>query len=248
MMCGDSVSSRVMYHGVACDVEVVAVILDTKISARKMIKRRIKKLGFTKVLGQIAFFLFNKILFKLTKDRIKELFVSFELNNSPIPNHLMFSVDSVNSKESIKLLQTLQPEAVVVNGTRIISGEVLSSIKAPFINTHVGITPNYRGVHGGYWALVEGKPEHCGVTVHLVDQGIDTGAVLYQDIIYPGRRDNFNTYPVHQMAKAIPLMRLALRDVLMNQIQPQKYHDASKLWSHPTLFEYLKNRIYEGVR
>ena len=40
---------------------------------------------------------------------------------------------------------------------------------------HAGITPQYRGVHGGYWAVVNNDPEHCGVTIHFVDKGIDTG-------------------------------------------------------------------------
>ena len=61
----------------------------------------------------------------------------------------------------------------MVNGTRIISSRVLDSIGCPIINTHAGITPRYRGVHGGYWALAEGHPEEVGTTVHLVDKGIE---------------------------------------------------------------------------
>ena len=32
---------------------------------------------------------------------------------------------------------------------------MLQSVEAIFVNTHVGITPKYRGVHGGYWSLVK---------------------------------------------------------------------------------------------
>ena len=45
---------------------------------------------------------------------------------------------------------------MVVNGTRILSRRMLESIDAVFLNMHVGITPKYRGVHGGYWALANG--------------------------------------------------------------------------------------------
>ena len=42
---------------------------------------------------------------------------------------------------------------MILNGTRIVSKKVISSIGCLFINTHCGITPKYRGVHGGYWAI-----------------------------------------------------------------------------------------------
>ena len=51
----------------------------------------------------------------------------------------------------------------MINGTRIISKATLGCVPAVFINTHVGITPTYRGVHGGYWSLVEGERARCGV-------------------------------------------------------------------------------------
>jgi folate-dependent phosphoribosylglycinamide formyltransferase PurN len=72
-------------------------------------------------------------------------------------------------------LKAINPDLVIVNGTRIISKKVLSSINSKFVNIHVGITPKYRGVHGTYWALVNNDVENSGVTVHFVDEGIDTG-------------------------------------------------------------------------
>src|SRR5438093_9923670 len=53
---------------------------------------------------------------------------------------------------------------VVVNGTRIISEAVLTASDAVFINMHAGITPKYRGVHGGYWALYNGDGEAASST------------------------------------------------------------------------------------
>ncbi len=57
----------------------------------------------------------------------------------------------------------------------------LAAIDAPFINYHAGINPKYRGQHPGYWALASDDAENAGVTIHLVDEGVDTGSVLYQD-------------------------------------------------------------------
>lgn len=51
---------------------------------------------------------------------------------------------------------------MIVNGTSIISSKVLNAIGAIFINTDVGITPEYRRVHRGFWALRNGHKDNFG--------------------------------------------------------------------------------------
>jgi methionyl-tRNA formyltransferase len=134
---------------------------------------------------------------------------------------------------------------VVVNGTRIISKHILESCNAVFINTHAGITPRYRGTHGGYWALTENNLANCGVTVHLVDPGIDTGSILGQATFEPVESSNFTTYPYMQLAKGLPLLAKAVDDVLHGCLKPLKREDLdSKLWHHPTAWGYLFHRWF----
>ncbi len=248
MLCGNGQSSRIMYHGLVPYVDIECVILEKKPSGKIMIQRRMKKLGILKTTGQLLFLIINKLLAKTSQTRVKRLISDYGLNDKSFPNNIIRKVDSINNEETVSLLKRINPDAVVVNGTRIISKSVLSSVNAPFINTHMGITPRYRGVHGGYWALVNGDPDNCGVTVHLVDQGIDTGGVLYQDIIRADNCDNFNTYPIHQIAKAIPLMKAALNDVKEKRINVIQGVLPSHLWYHPTLFEYVNHWVRKGVR
>jgi folate-dependent phosphoribosylglycinamide formyltransferase PurN len=247
MLCGKGSSSRTMYHGLNEHVDIVAVILEEKPSPSHLVKRRIKKLGFLKVIGQLLFILFNKIVSPLSAKRISFLMTDFMLKNHAIPKDVIQKVKSVNSQETINLIKKHKPDAIVVNGTRIISYKVLSSVKTPFLNTHMGITPKYRGIHCGYWAMAMKDEENCGVTVHLVDKGIDTGGVLYQARISPTKSDNFNTYPIHQISKGIELMKLALKDVAKNDIKIIEGIFPSTLWSHPTLFEYLRNWLKKGI-
>ena len=108
---------------------------------------------------------------------------------------------------------------VVVSGTRIIAARVLNCVPAVFINMHAGITPLYRGVHGGYWALVERNVDACGVTVHEVDTGVDTGRILGQTRITPNGEDNFVTYGFLQQAAGLPLLKRAIRDACDGQLQ-----------------------------
>lgn len=113
---------------------------------------------------------------------------------------------------------------------------------------HVGITPKYRGVHGGYWALANQDKDNCGVTVHFIDKGIDTGEVISQARINPDKKDNFTTYPLLQQIKGIELMKKVIRDIAENNIETFKPDLESKLWTHPTMFNYLFNRVFKGVK
>ena len=140
------------------------------------------------------------------------------------------------------------PDVIVINGTSIVSKKVLSTIACPVINMHAGITPMYRGVYGGYWSLINKDEANCGVTVHLVDSGIDTGNVLYQSRIYVSSKDNFVVYPVKQMIAGLPYLVKAVEDALTNNIQHLKTEGKSSIWTHPTLVEYLYNRIFKGVK
>ena len=69
-----------------------------------------------------------------------------------------------------------------------------------------GSRPATAGVHGGYWALREGRPDLAGSTVHLVDPGIDTGGILAQTTFTPDGADSIATYPFLHLACAIPLL------------------------------------------
>ncbi|MCB1984263.1 MAG: formyl transferase [Burkholderiales bacterium] len=248
MLCGDGESSRIMFNGIASHVNIERIVFENKVSSKVLIQRRIKKLGITTVFGQVLFILVNKLLARPSRARISQLILDYGLSDTHPPENITTFVNSINDEETINLLKKINPDAVVVNGTRIISGNVLSSVNAPFINTHMGITPKYRGVHGGYWALAMNDSANCGVTVHLVDQGIDTGGILYQDTIHPNQDDNFNTYPIHQIAKAIPLMKEALDDVREKRLKIKKSTLPSQLWYHPTILDYAKYWIQRGIK
>lgn len=248
ILCNGKQSTRIMYRAIAADADIIAIIVENKPEAKQMLIRRCKRLGVVKLIGQLLFVLFNRFFYKLSKPRVAQLIKQYGLHDADLPQSLVKKVESVNSQAAIDLLKELQPGIVIVNGTRIITETVLSAIEAPFVNTHMGITPRYRGVHGGYWALACGDTENCGVTVHLVDKGIDTGGVLYQDRIQIQNDDNFNTYPIHQIAKAIPLMKAVLQDARENKLTVVEGVQPSNIWFHPAIWEYISNRLFKGVK
>ena len=250
MLVGKDPVSNIMYHALAQSFPIDAVIREQKPSLSTFLKRRISKLGMSKVAGQLLFRIgILPIVSYRSRARIQQIISSHGLNPSDIPPSCVIEVSSVNSDATINELQRLSPTVVVVNGTRIIQEKVLQSVNAVFLNTHAGITPMYRGVHGGYWALASNDPENCGVTIHKVDRGIDTGSIVAQISITPTQADTCVTYPLLQTASAIPLLKQAVIDALAGHIlfvAPRS--SRSQLWTHPTACQYLKNRIKLGVR
>ena len=154
----------------------------------------------------------------------------------------------MNDPATWELVRSLAPRAVVINGTRILSQHTITALGVPILNTHVGITPMYRGVHGAYWALVHDDRAHCGVTVHHVDAGVDTGYILHQAVIQPTAADNFSTYPTLQMVSGSKLMVKAVREVIDGTTIPRKPEGSDRRWEIPTLWQYLRNRSRSGVR
>jgi methionyl-tRNA formyltransferase len=136
------------------------------------------------------------------------------------------------------------PDVVVLAGTRILGKRILSSVPCPIVNIHAGITPLYRGVHGAYWALVDRRPDLCGVTVHRVDEGIDTGNVLAQVLIDPTKEDNFASYPWLQMGAGLTLLTALLPRIAAGEnIKFIPLSSQSKLRHHPTIWGYLLQKV-----
>jgi folate-dependent phosphoribosylglycinamide formyltransferase PurN len=240
-------TGRIAAQYLAAHFSGLAVIVERGEARSLLLHRRIKRLGFAHVSGQLAFMAFQRMQRRASKQRIAEIVGEANLDARWPDAREMIRVPSVNSPECIGHLQRLQPRAILVVGTRIIAEEVLRTIDTPFINYHAGITPKYRGVHGGYWAKAEGDPGNFGVTVHLIDKGIDTGDVLYQARLAPTTKDNYSTFPYLQMVAALPLLERAARDAVAGTLRPEKVDLPSHLWSHPTLWRYIKTGWRQGV-
>ncbi len=242
-------STNILFHSLQNDFEIEAVILEKPMAASELIKKRIKKLGWRTVAGQLLFqFSIARILKRTSLKRKKEILQEYGLQITALPTEKIMQVASVNSDECIELIKKINPELVIVNGTRIISQSVLNATLVKFINIHAGITPKYRNVHGAYWAIVNNDMENCGVTVHLVDKGIDTGNIIYQEKITITEKDNFSTYPFLQLAEGIVLLKRAINDFFNNQISARPRNLESKLWYHPTLWQYIYHRLVHNKK
>jgi methionyl-tRNA formyltransferase len=92
--------------------------------------------------------------------------------------------------DGVEMLKQLQPDLVVVAAYgKILPKAALDIPKFGCINVHVSLLPKYRGPSPIQNALLQGETE-TGVTIMLMDEGVDTGDILAQKKITIGSKDN----------------------------------------------------------
>lgn len=231
-------------------IQPIAVLVEPPQSRWALLRGRARRLGWRAVFGQVLFMaLVLPRLRRGASARLAAIREAHGLRPDPLPVSRVTSITSVNASETHELLHRLAPDVVVLSGTRIIKPDTLRAAGAPVLNVHAGITPEFRGVHGGYWALWTGRPQDFGATLHLVDAGVDTGAVLAHLRTGSEPKDNFVTYPLLQLAAALPALVRVLDGLSKGRALPDPVPITGQghQWYHPTLGQYLAGR-WRGVR
>ncbi len=82
-----------------------------------------------------------------------------------------------------RLAETLRPHnpalVCLAGFMRILTAEFLREFRGRVLNIHPALLPSFPGLHAQRQALEHGV-KVTGCTVHLVDEGVDTGPILLQ--------------------------------------------------------------------
>ncbi|MFK7874080.1 MAG: methionyl-tRNA formyltransferase [Oligoflexales bacterium] len=102
-------------------------------------------------------------------------------------------IENVNSEDARNWIQKQKADLhVSMSFDQIIKNDLLHMTKLGFINCHAGMLPFYRGRNILNWALAF-EESHVGVTVHHIDNGIDTGDIVRQDQVSIFQDDHYGT-------------------------------------------------------
>ena len=249
LLSGKGKFAQFIYNGINRNYEINKVIIEQNEDYKALMKKRMRRIGRIKVMGQIMFskFIVPKLI-KKSGARAKAIIREHKLEPAKIPDDKIINVTSVNDQATIDLIGNIKPDIIIVNSTRIINKAFLNSVKVPIINIHSGVTPKYQGYAGAYWALVKKDKENCGSTIHFLDGGIDTGAILYQGKINVTDNDNYITYNFLNLALEIELLKNALADIVNKNVNKITRQEKYKRWYEPTIWEYWINRYYKKVK
>jgi methionyl-tRNA formyltransferase len=99
--------------------------------------------------------------------------------DSPVLAHLRTGTEEVVALGPDEPFAARDQRLVVSHGyRRILRRDVLDALPDRVINLHIALLPYNRGADPTLWSVLEDTP--AGVTIHYIDEGVDTGDVIAQ--------------------------------------------------------------------
>jgi methionyl-tRNA formyltransferase len=131
-----------------------------------------------------------------------------------------------NNLEFRERLEAIRPDAIVVVAYgRIIPAWMLALPRLGCINLHGSLLPKYRGAAPIQWAVANGETE-TGNTTMLLEEGLDTGPMLMQQVVPIGPEQTAaDLFPVLAEVGA-PLMVETLEGLANGTIVPEAQNHA----------------------
>ena len=133
-------------------------------------------------------------------------------------------------------LKGLNADLFIVVAFRMLPKEVWSIPKYGTFNIHASLLPQYRGAAPINWALINGEKK-TGVTSFLIDEKIDTGAILLYKECEIGINENVGELHNRLMLMGAELTIETCEGIFNNKIKPRRQQNTSKLKNAPKLFK-----------
>lgn len=155
--------------------------------------------------------------------------------------------DRLGDPECLASLRSAEPDLIILAGADIIPRAVLEIPRLGTLNAHYGLLPRYRGMNVTEWSVYHDDP--LGVTVHWVDPGIDTGAIVVREPIPVAPGETLaDLRTKHQEAAARQLVeasRLAFGGSA--QDRPQQPEEGKQYYRmHPELRLAVERKLARG--
>jgi len=142
-------------------------------------------------------------------------------------------VSHTSNKISVEFVSKF--DFVVSFGYRhIIKRDIIDVCDGKLINLHISLLPYNRGSHPNFWSFYDGTPS--GVTIHNIDEGLDTGDILLQkECEFDIEVETFSSTYTKLINEIENLFKSNINRILDGSISPIKqigsgtYHKSSDL-------------------
>ena len=131
-------------------------------------------------------------------------------------NSIVYS-DKLEKHETVKWLQTLQLDmGILVWWPNIINKIIIDIPKRGIINFHPSFLPDNRGRDPYFWSLL--NTTQFGVTIHKIDEGIDTGDIIVQERLNVGWEDTAKSLYEEARTSLVSLFKRYYDDIKTDRI------------------------------
>ena len=164
-------------------------------------------------------------------------------------NHIpAYEIRNRKDRGETAFLRDLEPDLILSAGFgRILKRKVLDIPGSGAVNIHASCLPQYRGPEPLERQIINGEPE-AGVTLHYMDEGIDSGDILAQEKVKILATDSIKTVMIKLSRRAGKLLLETLRKIEQGRVEsiPQDAARASYFellteaerkidWTEPTI-------------
>jgi methionyl-tRNA formyltransferase len=201
--------------------------------------------GFVKnVVYTVAFIFTNKLSRYLP---VKNLNLYSFCTENKIP---VYRIKSPNNPNFLKILKQENPDIIINQSQYIIKRELLLIPKLGMLNRHNALLPKNRGRLTPFWVLYKEEKE-TGVSIHFIEEGIDSGPIVVQEKYTVSEKDDFNSLVRKNYQLASNAMLKALKIIESGNYHTLPNNDAAATYNTvPTFKEALKYRLKRtfGIR
>jgi methionyl-tRNA formyltransferase len=142
--------------------------------------------------------------------------------------------ERLNDKSTIEQLKAFHADVFVVVAFRMLPKSVWSIPPLGTFNLHASLLPQYRGAAPIHWAIINGEKE-TGLTTFLIDQKIDTGAVLFQSKMDIKSEENTGELSARMQTESGALILKTLDALANGTVEPQPQSKKGELFPAPKL-------------
>jgi methionyl-tRNA formyltransferase len=157
---------------------------------------------------------------------------------------------NLNDARVIDTLKQSEPDIVVFTGGGLLRNNVLKNSGDGVLNCHSGVLPHYRGMDVIEWAIFEEHFDRIGITVHFMDNGIDTGDIIQIEKINIEQCENIT----HLRNKFEPMMCRLMVNACIDYFEGKRKRIKQNLCDgkqffmmHPRLKKIAENKMKKVV-
>lgn len=126
---------------------------------------------------------------------------------------------NINDEEFLRSLDKYNVDMFVsMSFNQIFRSNSINYPPLKTINCHAGKLPFYRGRNILNWALINDEKEY-GITVHYVDEGIDTGDIILQRVYPITEEDNYKTLLERAYVDCAQILYDAIKLIVGNKVE-----------------------------
>jgi len=133
----------------------------------------------------------------------------------------VYQPNSIKEQDFFELAKELNPEIIVVAAFgQILPKHILDIPLLGCLNIHPSLLPKYRGAAPMNWTLIKGETK-TGVTIMMMDEGMDSGAILEQEETLVDPSENYGHLHDRLARYGATLLMKAIGNVLSGTAQPR---------------------------